>query len=79
VFHRPDLLGEHAGLSDHLAAELGFPVDLVGVMAGGANASRMVLARRRDNLTGKMVVVWVFRASEFSETDEGWRAIPVIR
>ena len=79
VFHRPDLLGEHAGLSDHLAAELGFPVDLVGVMAGGANASRMVLARRRDNLAGKKVVVWVFRASEFSETDEGWRAIPVIR
>ena len=79
VFHRPDLLGEHAGLSDQLAALLGFPVDLVGVMGGGANASRVALARRRDNLAGKKVVLWVFRASEFSETDEGWRPIPVIR
>lgn len=79
VFHRSDLLGEHSGLSDHLAAQLGITPDLVGVMGGGANASRVALARRRDNLAGKKCVVWVFRASEFTETDEGWRPIPVIR
>ena len=57
--------------SDLVLAESEFGQDLIGVLAEHR--------RRRDNLAGKKVVVWVFRASEFSETDEGWRVIPVIR
>jgi len=79
VFHGNGLLAEHAGLPDHLAAELGLAVDLTGVLGSGANGSRMALARRKDNLAGKQCVVWVFTARELSESQSGWKAIPVIR
>jgi alginate O-acetyltransferase complex protein AlgJ len=48
-------------------------------MGGGANAGRIDLARRRDNLAGKRVVIWVFAARELTESPEGWKRIPVIR
>ena len=79
VYHGFDLLAEHAGLSDLLCADLGFPVDLVGVMGSGANGSRMNLARRRDNLAGKTCLIWVFAARELTESPSGWKQIPVIR
>ena len=79
VFHDPALLAADAGLPEHLAAELGMAVDLVGVRGSGANASRIALARRKDNLAGKRCLVWVFAAREFTESIEGWKQIPVIR
>jgi alginate O-acetyltransferase complex protein AlgJ len=79
VYHDRELLAERAGLPEHLAAELGIAVDLVGVRGSGANASRIALARRKDNLAGKRCLVWVFSAREFTESIEGWKAIPVIR
>jgi alginate O-acetyltransferase complex protein AlgJ len=86
AYHAAVLVGEgdgggpvRGGLPDHLAAELGRPVDLVASMGGGANAGRIDLARRRDNLAGKRVVIWVFAARELTESPEGWKRIPVIR
>ncbi len=78
VFSR-DLLTSHAGLPDLLAGELGFAPDLVGVKGSGANGSRMILARRKDNLAGKRCVVWCFTCREFTESIQGWQRIPVIR
>jgi hypothetical protein len=79
VFHAGgDMHARGAGLPDHLAAELGFPPDLVAVRGSGATPSRLALLRRRDNLAGKRVVIWCMTVREFTET-QGWRKVPVIR
>ncbi len=81
VFHGgDDMHTREAGLPDQLAAALGFPVDLIGVRGSGATPARINLFRRaqRDPAywTGKRVVVWVFSAREFTESD-GWRLVPI--
>lgn len=79
VFHDPDLFARGAGLPDHLALRLGFPVDLIGIRGSGATTTRIELLRRRDNLKGKKLVVWCFSCREFTESVSGWRKVPVIR
>jgi alginate O-acetyltransferase complex protein AlgJ len=79
VFHDPELFARGAGLPDHLALQLGIPVDLVGVRGSGATTTRIELLRRRDNLKGKKLVVWCFSFREFTESFTGWRNVPVIR
>lgn len=81
VFHAGgDMLYAGAGLADQLALELGFPVDVVGVRGSGATPARINLLRRvqRDPAywDTKEVVIWVFAAREFTESD-GWRIVPV--
>ena len=81
VFHGgDDMLARDAGLSDQLALELGFPVDLVAVRGSGATPSRINLLRRAQKdphyWAGKKWVVWCFSACEFTESD-GWRKVPV--
>ena len=78
VYHSR-LLADHAGLPDHLAAELGMRPDILGMRGGGANASRIALARRGDNMAGKRCVIWCFAIREFTEAEQGWKIIPVIR
>jgi len=79
IFHAGgDMHHSGAGLPDHLARQLGYPVDLLAVRGSGATPSRISLLRRRDNLKGKRVVIWVLAAREFTE-GQGWRKIPVIR
>ncbi len=79
VFHDPTLHASGAGLADHLALELGFPVDLIGVRGSGASATRVTLLRRRDNLAGKKLVIWCLSVREFTESYSGWRKVPVVR
>ena len=79
VFHDPTLFSSGAGLPDHLARQIGFPIDLIGVRGSGATTTRMELFRRRDNLHGKKLVIWCFSFREFTESDSGWRKVPVIR
>lgn len=79
VYHGDGLLAEAAGLPDQLAALCSTSIDLIGVLGGGANGSRMILARRKDNLAGKKCLVWVFSARELSESSDGWKMIPVVR
>ncbi|OPZ85980.1 MAG: hypothetical protein BWY76_01167 [bacterium ADurb.Bin429] len=79
VFHAgEDMLASGAGLADHLALQLGFPVDVVGVRGSGATPSRINLLRRGDNLAGKKAVIWCFSIREFTE-GQGWRLVPVIK
>jgi alginate O-acetyltransferase complex protein AlgJ len=82
VYHEPINSGiqvRNSGLLDHLAAELGFAPDMTGVLGSGANASRIALARRKDNLAGKKCLIWCFAAREFTETSQGWLKIPLLR
>ncbi len=80
VFHAGgDMFDSQAGLADHLAKNLGFPVDLVAVRGSGATPARMNLLRRGDNLAGKRAVVWAFTAREFTESVVGWRKLPVVQ
>lgn len=79
VFHAgAGMHAQGAGLPDHLAHQLGFPVDVVAVRGSGATPSRLNLYRRRDNMKGKRVVVWCLSVREFTE-GQGWRLVPIIR
>ena len=81
VFH--EFLAERAGLIDQLAAELGFPVDLIGTRGSGATPVRVSMYRRArsepDFLAKKKVVVWCFAAREFTEADQGWVVQPIAK
>jgi hypothetical protein len=74
-----DMHASGAGLSDQLARELGFAVDLVGVRGSGATPARINLARRARALDGKRLVVWCFGARELTEAPQGWAKVPVVR
>ena len=79
VFHAgTGMHAQGAGLPDHLAHQLGFPMDVVAVRGSGATPSRLNLYRRRDNMKGKRVVVWCLNVREFTE-GQGWRPVPIIR
>ena len=79
VFHAgTGMHAQGAGLPDHLAHQLGFPVDVVAVRGSGATPSRLNLYRRRDNMKGKRAVVWCLSVREFTE-GQGWRPVPIIR
>ncbi|MHC4913940.1 MAG: alginate O-acetyltransferase AlgX-related protein [Planctomycetota bacterium] len=75
-----DMHTRGAGLPDHLTAALGEPIDLIGVRGSGATVPRIDLARRKDNLKGKKLVVWCLSARQFTEGNNGWMTrVPVIR
>jgi alginate O-acetyltransferase complex protein AlgJ len=72
------MYAEGAGLPDQLALEFGFPIDVVAVRGSGATPARRNLARRKDNLAGKKLVIWCFTSREFTE-GEGWDKVQVIK
>lgn len=78
-----DMLAENAGLAECLAAELGMPVDRIGVKGSASTVVRMNLFRKaaRDAawLANKKVVVWCFSARELTESTGGWMVVPVAR
>jgi alginate O-acetyltransferase complex protein AlgJ len=71
--------GEGAGFAEQLSVQLGFGVDRIVRNDAGAWATRdqlsRELARGRDRLAGKRVVVWQFAAREAVFGD--WRSIPM--
>jgi alginate O-acetyltransferase complex protein AlgJ len=81
VFH--EFLAERAGLIDQLAAELRFPVDLIGTRGSGATPVRVSMYRRSrsepDFLAKKKLVVWCFAARELTEADQGWVVQPIAK
>jgi alginate O-acetyltransferase complex protein AlgJ len=79
VFHTgAEMHATGAGLPDQLFLELGFPMDVVAVMGSGSTAARRSLARRKDNLAGKKVVVWCFSTREFTQ-GQGWAKVQVVK
>lgn len=75
-----DLYAKGAGLFDHLSAELGFAVDLLGVRGSGVTPARIKLFQRAKQdagyLSGKKALIWCFAAREFTGNG-GWKKIPV--
>lgn len=75
-----DLYAKGCGLFDHLSAELGFAVDLLGVRGSGVTPARIKLFQRSkqdaEYLQGKKALIWCFAAREFTGTG-GWKKIPV--
>jgi alginate O-acetyltransferase complex protein AlgJ len=75
-----DLYATGAGLFDHISAQLGFPVDLLGVRGSGVTPARVQLFQRSKQdgsyLEGKKVLIWCFAARDFTGSG-GWRKIPV--
>ncbi len=86
VFNDGMLHGDRAGLADHLAKELGMPLDLSFRNKGsGSTHVRLSLFRKQstsrrggvDYLADKKAVVWCFTAREFSESTSGWKVLPL--
>jgi hypothetical protein len=74
IYGIPELgWGAGAGLADRLAFALGLPVDRLLQNAGGASATRDLLARDPARLAGVRAVVWQFAARELSQGD--WRPV----
>jgi SGNH hydrolase-like domain, acetyltransferase AlgX len=72
--------GESAGLAEHLSLALGGkPLDCILRNSDGAFATREMLsrelARGRDRLAGKKLVVWEFAARELAFGD--WKMLPM--
>ncbi len=71
--------GEAAGFAEQLSYHLGAPIDRFIRNDSGAFATRDMLsrelARGRDRLAGKKVVIWQFAARELAVGD--WRIIPL--
>lgn len=71
--------GEAAGFAEQLSYYLNAPIDRLVRNDSGAFATRDMLsrelARGRDRLDGKQVVIWQFAARELAVGD--WRLIPI--
>ena len=72
-----------AGFPDHLAHQLGIPVDLIGIRGSGVGAARRNLAkefiRNPSYAESKKVVVWLFAGRDLTESSDGidWRPLPM--
>jgi hypothetical protein len=75
-----DLHARGAGLFDHLSAELGFAVDLLGIRGSGVTPAQIKIFQRSKQdagyLKGKKALIWCFAAREFTGSG-GWKKIPV--
>ncbi len=63
---------EHAGVSAHLAKELGIPTDLVMSYGGGPNVRSKLLRRGEAALGSKKLVVWMMTARDLYDFADGW-------
>lgn len=76
-----DLFCQDAGIASLLSANIGQPVEVVGVRGSGATPSRINFFRKskadKNYLKGKKVVVWCFAAREFTEATAWNPNVPV--
>ena len=66
---------EHAGVSAHIAKEIGYPVDLVMSYGGGPNVREKLLKRGLDKLGSKKLVIWMMTARDLYDHAEGWQPV----
>jgi alginate O-acetyltransferase complex protein AlgJ len=67
---------EHAGISAHLAKEIGYPVDLLMSYGGGPNVREKLVKRGLDKLGDKKLVIWMMTARDLHDHVEGWQPLP---
>jgi hypothetical protein len=68
---------EHAGVSAHLALDIGAPVDLVMSYGGGPNVRQKLMRRGADALGSKKVVVWIMTARDLFNYWEEWEPLTI--
>ena len=66
---------EHAGVSAHIAKEIGYPVDLLMSYGGGPNVREKLVRRGLDKLAGKKLIVWMMTARDLYDYAEGWQRL----
>lgn len=66
---------EHAGLSAHIAKEVGYPLDLVMSYGGGPNVRNKLMRRGAAALESKKLVVWVMTARDLYNYWEDWEPL----
>jgi hypothetical protein len=66
---------EHAGISAHIAAEIGYPTDLVMSYGGGPNVRQKLLRRGPKALDTKKLVIWMMTARDLHDFWEGWQPV----
>ncbi len=66
---------EHAGVSAHIAKDIGYPVDLVMSYGGGPNVREKLLRRGLDKLKTKKLVIWMMTARDLYDYAEGWHPV----
>jgi hypothetical protein len=64
---------EHAGVSAHIAKNIGYPVDLVMSYGGGPNVREKLVKRGIAKLASKKLVVWMMTARDLYDYAEGWQ------
>lgn len=76
-----DLFCQDAGIASLLSAQIGMPVEVVGVRGSGATPARINFYRKskadKNYLKGKKVVIWCFAAREFTEATAWNPNVPV--
>ena len=65
----------HAGVTAHLARELGHAVDLVMSYGGGPNVRRTLLTRGPQALKKKRLLIWLLAARDFYDYWEDWEPL----
>ncbi len=66
---------QHAGVSAHLARELGYPVDLVMSYGGGPNVRHKLMRRGAEDLKNKRLVIWMMTARDLYNYWEDWEPL----
>jgi alginate O-acetyltransferase complex protein AlgJ len=66
---------EHAGVSAHLARELGIAQDLVMSYGGGPNVRQKLLRRGTKALASKRLVIWMMTERDLWDFWEGWEPL----
>ena len=66
---------EHAGVSAHIAKDIGYPVDLVMSYGGGPNVREKLIRRGVDKLKTKKLVIWMMTARDLYDHAEGWQSV----
>ena len=78
-----DMLADHSGFCELLAAKLKMPVDRIGVRGSASSSVRIDLfrksVRRPDWIRRKKYVIYLFSCREFTETISGWSLVPVLK
>jgi len=73
VFHFEDC--EHAGVSAHLARELGLPIDLIMAQGSGPRIRGQLARRGPDGLAGKRLVIWTMVSRDLYHYWADWDLI----
>ena len=75
VYHFEDC--RHAGLTAHIAREIGFPVDLILGQGMGPKVRGKLARRGPGGLEGKRLVIWALSERDLFNYREPWSVIPL--